>query len=165
LDVLRALKTFLKWAVRRQLIPASPIANLPIPSKTFERDRLLSDDEVVRIYNAAAELDNFALVPRRSDYLFPTATGRPFCAWGKNKIKLDKLCGVDNFVLHDLRRYLSSTMRRLHVPIDVTETILNHVTGSRSHIQRIYDRHDRLPEMRAALELYEKHLAAIISSH
>ena len=44
-------------------------------------------------------------------------------------------------------------MRRLGVPIDVTETILNHVSGSRSQIQRIYDRHDRLPEMRDALQL------------
>ena len=56
-------------------------------------------------------------------------------------------------------------MRRLSVPIDVTETILNHVSGSRSQIQRIYDRHDRLPEMRQAMQLYEKHLAALISSH
>lgn len=40
---------------------------------------------------------------------------------------------------------------------------LNHITGSRSQIQRIYDRHDRLPEMKQALELYEKHLAAITS--
>ena len=82
----------------------------------------------------------------------------------KTRRRLDKLCGVDDFVLHDFRRYLSSTMRRLGVPIDVTETILNHVSGSRSQIQRIYDRHDRLPEMREALQLYEKHLAALIAA-
>jgi hypothetical protein len=35
---------------------------------------------------------------------------------------------------------------------------------SRSQIQRIYDRHDRLPEMRQALELYEKHLAVLIAA-
>ncbi len=99
-----------------------------------------------------------------SEYLFPTATGGPFGAWGKNKLRLDELCGVENFVLHDFRRYLSSTMRRLQVPIDVTEAVLNHVSGSRSRIQRIYDRHDRLPEMRQALRLYEQHLAALMSS-
>jgi hypothetical protein len=37
------------------------------------------------------------------------------------------------------------------------------VSGSRSPIQRVYDRHDRLPEMREALTLYEKHLAAIVA--
>lgn len=215
----RALKTFFKWAAQRELIPASPIADLPPPGKQQDRDRLLSDEELASIYNAAVELaypfgyivlicihtgmrrgevgalkwryitpelitipkeltkngrehvlpnlitDNLALIPKVSDYLFPTLTGGPFGAWGKNKTRLDELCGVDNFVLHDLRRYLSSTMRKLHVPIDVTETILNHLSGSRSRVQRIYDRHDRLPEMRDALKLYEKHLAAIISSH
>jgi integrase len=218
LHVHRALKTFLKWAVLRQLIPSSPVANLPFPSKDSERDRLLSDDELSRIYNAAADLaypfgyivlicihtglrrgevgalkwsyitpefitipkeitkngrehvipnlinGNLALVPKTSEYLFPTSTDKPFCAWGKNKVRLDNVCGVEDFVLHDFRRYLSSTMRRLGVPIDVTETILNHVSGSRSQIQRIYDRHDRLPEMKEALQLYEKHLAALISS-
>ena len=215
----KAMKSFFKWAVGRQLIPTSPVANLPTPGKVNDRDRLLSDAELVRIYNAAADLaypfghivlicihtglrrgevgalkwsyitpefitipkeitkngrehvipnlinSNLALVPKIGEYLFPTATGKPFCAWGKNKTRLDRLCKVDNFVLHDFRRYLSSTMRRLGVPIDVTETILNHVSGSRSHIQRIYDRHDRLPEMKEAFRLYEKHLAALISSH
>ena len=75
----------------------------------------------------------------------------------------ESACKVDGFVFHDFRRYLSTTMAKLRVPIDVTEAILNHVTGSRSTIQRVYDRYDRLPEMRQqALELYEKHLAAIV---
>ena len=215
----RAIKTFFKWAVHRQLIPSSPAANLRTPGKINERDRLLTDAELKRIYNAAADLahpfgyivlicihtglrrgevgalkwsyitpelitipkeitkngrehvlpnhinGNLRLVPKtKSEYLFPTTTDKPFCAWGKNKARLDKLCGVDDFVLHDFRRYLSSTMRRLGVPIDVTETILNHVSGSRSQIQRIYDRHNRLPEMQQALQLYEKHLAALIAA-
>ena len=29
-------------------------------------------------------------------------------------------------------------------------------------MQRVYYRHDRLPEMQEALELYEKHLGSII---
>jgi integrase len=216
----RAIKTFFKWAVHRQLIPSSPASTLPNSGKINERDRLLTDAELARIYNAATNLaypfgfivliaihtglrrgevgalkwsyispdlitipkeitknarehvlpnlinDDLRLVPKSaSEYLFPTVTDKPFCAWGKNKARLDELCGVQDFVLHDFRRYLSSTMRRLGVPIDVTETILNHVSGSRSQIQRIYDRHDRLPEMRQALQLYEKHLTALISSH
>ena len=217
LHVHRALKTFFTWALQRQSIQQSPLANLPPPAKQRDRDRLLSDDEMRAIYQAAQNFgypfgfivligihtglrrneigslkwdyitrhlitipkeltkngrehvipnlinDNLALIPRTSQYLFPTSTGSPFCAWGKNKIRLDNACKIKDFVLHDFRRYLSSTMRRLHVPIDVTEAILNHVGGSRSRVQRIYDRHDRLPEMRHALELYEKHLADLIS--
>ena len=72
------------------------------------------------------------------------------------------LCDVEDFVFHDFRRFLSTTMAKLRVPIDVTEVILNHVSGSRSPIQRVYDRYDRLPEMREALVTYEKHLQAIV---
>jgi integrase len=73
------------------------------------------------------------------------------------------LCGVERFVFHDFRRYLSTTMAKLRVPIDVTEAILNHVSGSRSPIQRVYDRYDRLSEMRDALQRYENHLAKIVA--
>ena len=49
------------------------------------------------------------------------------------------------------------------VSIDVTDAIQNHVSGSRSTIQRVYDRHDRLPETREALTLNENHLASVIA--
>mgnify|MGYP000029077142 CR=1 FL=1 len=62
-----------------------------------------------------------------------------------------------------IRSFVSEVTVNADASIDVTETILNHISGSRSQIQRIYDRHDRLPEMRDALALYEKHLAAIIA--
>jgi integrase len=72
--------------------------------------------------------------------------------------------GIDvaHFTLHDFRRFFSSTMASLKVPIDVTEAILDHRSGSRSQIRRIYDRHDRLPEMREALLKYEAHILTIV---
>lgn len=122
--------------------------------------------------------DLIARIPRRSDanlnggepttgtpcdLLFPSAALTPYSTWSDGKEALDTLAGVEDFVFHDFRRYVSSTMAKLRVPIDVTEAILNHVTGSRTPIQRIYDRYDRLPEMRAALEVYERHLAYIVA--
>jgi integrase len=122
--------------------------------------------------------DNLALIPRKMEivvdenrekierpckYLFPSSVNTPYSTWSDGKEALDALCKVRNFVFHDFRRYLSTTMAKLHVPIDVTEAILNHVSGSRSPIQRVYDRHDRFPEMKEALELYEKHLAGLLS--
>ena len=104
---------------------------------------------------------DLALIPKTSELLFPSSVGTPYSTWSDGKEALDALCGVENFVVHDFRRYLSTTMARLRVPIDVTEAILNHVSGSRSPIQRVYDRYDRLPEMREALQLYERHLTSI----
>ena len=107
--------------------------------------------------------DNGDVIERPCDLLFPSSAGTSYSTWSDGKEALDAVCNVDGFVFHDFRRYLSTTMAKLRVPIDVAEAILNHITGSRSPIQRVYDRHDRLPEMREALALYEKHLAAIIS--
>lgn len=105
--------------------------------------------------------DNLDLIPKVSEYLFPSSVGTPYSTWSDGKEALDALCGVEGFVFHDFRRYISTTMAKLRVPIDVTEAILNHVSGSRSPIQRVYDRYDRLPEMREALKLYSNHLATI----
>jgi hypothetical protein len=55
-------------------------------------------------------------------------------------------------------------MAKLRVPIDVTEALLNHVSGSRDQVQRTYDLYDRFPEKREALERYEKHLAGIVAA-
>lgn len=216
-----ASRTFFRWAARQRLIRTSPLQDVQPPGVSAVRDRVLSDDEMGRIYTAAAELghpygficliaihtgmrrgevgalkwsyitpetitlppaltknkrrhvlpnligDNLALIPKLrsngevSEYLFPSSVGTPYSTWSDGKTALDNLCGVAGFVFHDFRRYLSTTMAKLRVPIDVTEAILNHVSGSRSPLQRVYDRYDRLPEMRDALRRYENHLATI----
>lgn len=217
-----AAKTFLRWAARQRLIKASPLQDLQPPGLATHRNRVLSDEEMARIYQAAAELGhpygficliaihtgmrrgevaglrwsyinsetitlpavltknkrehtlpnlingNLTLIPKTriagnvSAYLFPSSVGTPYSTWSDGKERLDALCGVENFVFHDFRRYLSTSLAKLRVPIDVTEAILNHVSGSRTPIQRVYDHYDRLPEMKEALELYEKHLARIV---
>lgn len=87
---------------------------------------------------------------------------RPTSYQGKKKKELDELSGVTGYVLHDFRRYFSSTHARLKTPIDCTEAMLGHRTGSRSPIQRVYDLYDRLEDMRAAVERYELHLQSIL---
>lgn len=62
----------------------------------------------------------------------------------------------------DLRRTLSTKMAEWELATpDVVEAILNHTTGSRSQIQRVYDRHNRLPQMRRALTAYADRLHAL----
>lgn len=66
---------------------------------------------------------------------------------------------IAHFTLHDFRRYFASTMAKLGVPIDITEALLSHKTGSRSPIQRTYDVYSRIEPMRKALTMYEQHLS------
>lgn len=73
----------------------------------------------------------------------------------------DALPDVAHFTPHDFRRYFSSTMAKLSTPIDITEALLAHTAGSRSPVQRTYDRFDRMEPMRTALQNYENHLATL----
>jgi integrase len=90
---------------------------------------------------------------------------RPTSYQGKRKAELDKLADVHDWVLHDARRYYSSTHAKapLKTPIDITEAILSHISGSRSQIQQIYDVYDRMDEMREAIEKYEARLLQLLA--
>lgn len=50
-----AIRRFFNWATERGLVPASPCAGLKPPVPAAERDRVLSDTELVTIWNAAGE--------------------------------------------------------------------------------------------------------------
>jgi len=86
-----------------------------------------------------------------------------FNGWSKSKVRLDRLSGVVDWVLHDIRRYFSSTMARLGVPLHVTEQIIDH-RSQVAGVAAIYNRYTFLDEMREALEAYESHLEMITGS-
>jgi len=48
-------KTFFGWAVRRRYLLNSPMEGMEKPAKYHPRDRVLTDDEVVAVWNAAEE--------------------------------------------------------------------------------------------------------------
>ncbi len=219
-----AMRTFYNWAVARRLLRASPLAGLSLPAKVATRERVLTDDELKRVYLAAQDMgfpfgfivlicihtglrrteagslkwsyvtpdfitlppqatkngvqhqlpnliaDNLLLVPETkigndiSPYLFPSAAGTAFSAWSKNKAQLDKLSGVSDWVLHDLRRTFATKMAEWQIAEPhVVERILNHVTGSMTPLAKIYNRHGYLPQMRVALERYEEKLAQLLN--
>lgn len=88
----------------------------------------------------------------------PTSS-RPSSNFGDAMRKFRARLTTPHFTLHDFRRYFSSTMAKLGVPIDITEAMLSHTSGSRSQIQRTYDVYSRLEPMRKALASYEQHLS------
>lgn len=64
--------------------------------------------------------------------------------------------------VHDARRTLATGLQRLGIRFEVTEAVLNHVSGaSRSGIASVYQRHNWSAEKRAALEAWAKHCARI----
>lgn len=71
--------------------------------------------------------------------------------------------GIKPWRIHDLRRTVATGFQRLGVRFEVTEAVLNHISGSKSGVAGIYQKHDWKAEKRSALEAWARHVAAIIS--
>ena len=63
--------------------------------------------------------------------------------------------------VHDLRRTVATGLQRLGVRLEVTEAVLNHISGSRAGIAGVYQRHDWAAEKRAALDAWAAHVLAV----
>jgi integrase len=123
-----------------------------------------------------------AALPEKADrhasgeLVLPGAIGTPFEGWSKAKCALDKAI-TDGRVkasaaagtspvplvpwsLHDLRRTVATGLQRLGVRLEVTEAVLNHISGSRGGIAGVYQRHDWAAEKRAALDAWATHVVA-----
>ncbi len=55
---------------------------------------------------------------------------------------------------HDVRRTLATGLQRLGVRFEVTEAVLNHVSGARGGIAGVYQRYDWATEKRDALDAW-----------
>jgi integrase len=64
---------------------------------------------------------------------------------------------------HDLRRTLATGLQRLGVRFEVTEAVLNHVSGSRGGVAGIYQRHDWADEKRAAVQAWADHVERLLT--
>lgn len=87
-----------------------------------------------------------------------------FNDWSGCKSRLNKRCGVKDWVLHDLRRTFSTNCAKLGIDMHVTERILNHQSGSLSGIVRTYNRYSYLPEMQEALLTHEAFVIKLITA-
>lgn len=65
--------------------------------------------------------------------------------------------------VHDARRTLATGLQRLGVRFEVTEAVLNHLSGSRSGVAGIYQRHDWGSEKRAALNAWGTYIEELLS--
>jgi integrase len=109
--------------------------------------------------------------------VLPGAVGTPFAGWSKAKHALDKAiiearakaaaasaspAPLIPWSVHDLRRSLATGLQRLCVRLEVTEAVLNHISGSRGGIAGVYQRHDWAAEKRGALDSWAAHVVSIV---
>lgn len=87
---------------------------------------------------------------------------QPFNGWSKSKAALDKISGVKNWTLHDLRRSYRTIHAQIKTPPHIAEMLVNHVSA-RSQMSLVYDHYKYLPEMREAVNNYEAHLKVVLN--
>jgi integrase len=125
--------------------------NMPAKATKMGRARTLPlPGAVVEMLDAMPRLAG-------SDYVF----GSKLTAFAKTKKRLDELSIVNGWVLHDLRRTFATGQQRLGTKLEVTECLLGHLSGSRSGVVGVYQRHDFAAEQRVALEKWAEHLARL----
>ena len=55
-NILRRLKMLFTWAVERDMLSVSPCGNIRPPAKSVERDRVLDDAEIVKVWQGSFQL-------------------------------------------------------------------------------------------------------------
>jgi integrase len=129
---------------------------------------------------ALTELDALAKRTGRKDgwprrgLVFTTTGETSVSGHSRAKARLDKNISdlaakepdmhVGPWRLHDLRRTLATVMQRLGVRFEVTEAILNHVSGSKSGVAGVYQLHDWGTEKVTALQAWADHIAGLLSA-
>ena len=78
-------------------------------------------------------------LPRQSSPLLFTTNGeRHVSGYSRSKAALDRHMGIDDWVLHDLRRTATTGMAKLNIAPHVVDKILNHVSRTIRGVAAVY---------------------------
>jgi integrase len=100
--------------------------------------------------------------PRSGRFVFSRNGISPIRDFSSQKRRLDNICCVSHWRLHDLRRTTVSGMASLGVAPHVADKILNHASGTISGVAAVYQRHEFLKERRDALERWGAHVDGLL---
>jgi integrase len=214
------LHRLFRWCVGRGIIDVNPLAAVDRPGEETKRERVLTDTELVKVWNAAERLGwpygpafqlliltgarreeigklrwseiidgeirlgggrtkngqahiiplsapahrILEVIPRFADsnFVFTIGGTAPIGGWSRGKADLDDLAQIEPWRTHDLRRTTATGLQKLATPLQVTEAVLGHTSGSRAGVVGIYQRHDYANEKRAALEAWGQHVISLV---
>jgi integrase len=109
----------------------------------------------------------------KSGLVFSTTGNTSVSGYSRAKARLDKaitaLAAKDDALppppwrLHDLRRTLATGLQRLGVRFEVTEAVLNHVSGSKGGVAGVYQRYDWATEKASAVQAWADHVSGLLN--
>ncbi len=128
---------------------------------TIPRERAKSDRaHAVPLSPLAKEI--LESVPHFSgQYVFSGSYGqRAVSGYSHAKQRAEKLCDVNDWRLHDLRRTVATQMAGMGISLEIIGRVLNH--APRGVTAQVYNRHTYLPEKKRALEAWGRKLKNLI---
>jgi integrase len=101
------------------------------------------------------------------DWLLTVSGRLPFKAYGTSKVRLDAALvaageKLPPWRVHDIRRSVATGLQRLGVRLEIIETVLGHISGSRSGIVATYQRHRFEVEAAEAVRRWGEHIAGLL---
>lgn len=104
----------------------------------------------------------------KSSYVLTTTGRTAISGFSKAKRALDDAIAASRdgepitaWRVHDIRRTVATGLQRLGVRFEVTEAVLNHVSGAKGGVAGVYQRHDWKDEKRAALDAWARRLGEL----
>ncbi|MCL6741569.1 site-specific integrase [Sphingomonas sp. RB56-2] len=165
---------------RRQEVSALNWSEIDLQGKlwTLPSQRSKNGKSHLVPLNTLALRELESLCPRTEGLVFTTTGKTPVSGFSRAKERIAKRTGqiletmepgrarvYPPWRLHDLRRTLATGLQRLGVRLEVTESVLNHISGSRAGIVGVYQRHDWAEEKTEALDRWNAHLEAVVKAH
>jgi integrase len=138
-----------------------------LPSERTKNGRA----HIVHLSGLAVEI--LEMLPRlasKKGWTFTTARREdvPIGGFGHGRVRITKAMAeisseeIAPFTLHDLRRSSATGMAALGIAPHVVDKILNHSSGKIAGVAKIYNRFKYLPERKAALEGWGRHVEGLV---
>jgi integrase len=106
-------------------------------------------------------LDSLPRFP--GEFVFSASAGRsPYSNLVKPKRAIDKMTGVTDWTLHDLRRTAATGMGQLGIAGETIARVLNHSERAIAGVTARYNQHEYTAAKRHALEAWARHVEGLI---
>ena len=130
--------------------------NLDAAKWELPRDRSKNKkSHVVHLSNPARKEFDALMNPTNQELVFTTTGKTPVSGFSKAKNQLDKISGVNDWRLHDLRRTFATVATETlgYEPV-VVDRVLNHVSGSVKGIAAVYQKGQYLDKRKIVLDAW-----------
>lgn len=149
------------------LVPLSPealaiVADLPVIKPVREAGDKRPDPRLVFTTTGETAVSGFSKVKARLDASMLDLMKKEATDAGVEPAQVEAMT-VEPWTIHDLRRTLATGCQRLGFPVEVTEAVINHVSGTRAGIVGVYQTYRYEKEKRAALEAWGRHVTEAVT--